>query len=107
MIVVKYGNPENFGTEVTCPKCASDFLYNKKDVKIEREQSIAASINIKNEMNYSELEYTICPVCGYKIPLKRYWYTNIEDMNNHEAIREKCRKLKDAIIQEKKNLKNS
>ncbi len=102
MIVVKYGNPENFSTEVTCPKCASELLYNKDDVKLEREQSIPASTNIKNEMNYSEVEYIICPVCQHKIPLKRYWFTSIEDVNDYRAVREKCKNLKDEVIKKSK-----
>ena len=102
MIVVKYGNPEKVNTRVTCPKCDSELLYNKEDIEVEREQPIPASINIKNEMNYSELEYIIYPVCQHKIPLKRYWFTNIEDMTDYRAVREKCKNLKDEVIKKSK-----
>lgn len=75
MIVVRYNDPERFNTRVTCKHCGSELLYNDSDTKKRLEDNTRASINLRNHMDRSELEYVICPVCKHEIPLIRYWYT--------------------------------
>lgn len=74
MIVVKYNDSERFNTRVTCKHCDSELLYNSSDIKKRLENNTKASINLRNHMNRSELEYVICPVCKHEIPLIKYWY---------------------------------
>lgn len=81
MIVVKYNDPKRFNTRVICKHCDSELLYNESDTKKRLEDNAIASINPRNHMDRSELEYIICPICKHEIPLIRYWYT-YEEFND-------------------------